>query len=264
MDTYFELTRPDGQSPPIRLAGVERAAPGTGQDAPVAVLCHGFTDRMGTEPLESVAKALLARGFRVVQFDFDGHGASGGSFAGMTVSKEVLDAQAVLARFAGRRTALVGHSQGGVVAALAAARAEKGTVGALALLAPGSVLRDDAQRGRIFDASFDPADPPESVPVMGGRFLLGRGYILDAQSLRIHEEFGNFAAPLCVVHGTGDRIVPWCCGERFVRDRAARCKRDAWKLLPGADHTFTAREPEVSAFVADFLEGVFFPAPSGK
>jgi hypothetical protein len=222
----------------------------------VAVLCHGFTDRMGTEPLESVARALLEKGFCVVQFDFNGHGESGGTFEEMTVSSEVLDTLAVLERYAKRRIVLVGHSQGGVVAALAAARATPETVEALVLLAPGSVLRDDAQRGRIFDAAFNPADPPESMPVMGGKFTLGRGYIMDAQKLRIYEEFSRYGGRLCVIHGTGDRVVPWCCGERFIAERLRNGGRvgDVWRLLPGAEHNFAGHEAEVAGIVAGFLK----------
>lgn len=256
MDRKFEIFRPGGAKGSVRLACRERAIDGADEKAPVVVLCHGFTDRMGTEPLESVARALLERGFQVVQFDFNGHGESGGTFEEMTVSNEVLDTLAVLERYAERRKVLVGHSQGGVVAALAAARATPGTVEALVLLAPGSVLRDDAQRGRIFDAVFDPADPPESVPVMGGKFTLGRGYIVDAQGLKIYEEFAGYSGRLCVIHGTGDRVVPWCCGEHFIaeRTRSGGGEGDVWRLLPRADHNFAGHETEVAGIVAGFLQ----------
>lgn len=257
-ERHFAVERMDGEDGVIHLACVERAVPGTGEDAPVAVLCHGFTDRSGTPPLENVAMALLGRGWRVVQFDFNGHGESEGTFERMTVENEVLDVQAVLVHFAGRQIALVGHSQGGVVAALAAACATPGTVFALVFLAPAGVLRDDAQRGRIFDAVFDPSDPPESIPLMGGRFRLGRGYILSAQRLHPYAEVARFGGPMCVVQGTGDGIVPWSNAERFMAEhaRAGNGERDLLRLLPGANHGFAGREDEAAEIIADFLSAL--------
>lgn len=254
----YHIDRPSPTSGSIRLACLERAAPTAPADAPVAILCHGFTDHMCTPPLENLATALLSRGWRVIQFDFNGHGESGGDFSSMTVENEVLDLQAVLSRHAGRPVALAGHSQGAVVAALTASRAALGTVSALALLAPAPIIRDHALRGRIFDAVFDPADPPPTVPVMGGRFALGRDYILSARNLRMAEELSSFPGPVCVLHGSLDAVVPWPAAENLLetRLRAGHGVHDRWHLLPGVDHNFAGRETEAAGIAADFLSAL--------
>lgn len=254
----YHIDRPSPSSTPIRLACLDRALPTARADAPVAILCHGFTDHMCTPPLENLATALLARGWRVIQFDFNGHGESGGDFSSMTVENEVLDLQAVLSRHSARPVALAGHSQGAVVAALAASRAAPGTVSALALLAPAPIIRDHALRGRIFDAVFDPENPPPTVPVMGGRFSLGRDYILSARNLRMEDKLSSFPGPVCVVHGALDAVVPWPSAKSLLeaRSRTGHGTHDRWNLLPGTDHNFTGRETEASEIAAAFLSSL--------
>ncbi len=243
----------------LRLACTEERPDGVAEGAtpPVAVLCHGFGATKEGPLFDAISKALRARGVAVARFDFNGHGASDGPFERMTVSNEVLDVETVLDYYRnvrGARVALVGHSQGGVVAALSAARLGAGSVEALALLAPAAVLREDAQRGRIFDAVFDPLDPPETIPVMGGRLRIGRGYVLDAQETDPYAAVARFRGPLLVVHGQADTVVPWSYGQRFVD---VRPDQGELVLVRPADHAFTGWEDTVAGVVANFVAKSF-------
>ena len=243
----------------LRLACAEEqpdAVP-DGATPPVAVLCHGLGSAKENPLFDALSKALRARGVAVARFDFNGHGASEGPFERMTVSNEVLDVETVMDYYRnvrGARAALVGHSQGGVVAALAAARLGSGSVDALVLLAPAAVLREDALRGRVLDAVFDPLDPPETVPVLDGRFRLGRDYILDAQETDPYPAAASFGGPLLVVHGQADTVVPWTCGQRFVD---ARPGQGELVLVRPAGHDFKGWEDTVAGVVANFVAKSF-------
>ena len=242
----------------IRLACVEEPADvPAGVQPAVAVLCHGFGGSKESPLFDALSKALRKRGVSVARFDFNGHGESEGAFRDMTVSNEVLDAKTVVDFYRdvrNARVALVGHSQGGVVAALAASELGAENVEALVLLAPAAVLREDALRGRIFDAVFDPLDPPETVPVLGGSLEIGRDYVLGAQRTDPYPAVASYAGPLLVLHGRGDTVVPWTCGERFVSGRLGNGR---FTLLPTADHAFTGVEKAVAEEVAQFVAACF-------
>ena len=255
----------------IRLACVEEPADvPAGVQPAVAVLCHGFGGSKESPLFDALSKALRKRGVSVARFDFNGHGESEGAFRDMTVSNEVLDAKTVVDFYRdvrNARVALVGHSQGGVVAALAASELGAENVEALVLLAPAAVLREDALRGRIFDAVFDPLDPPETIPVLDGTRELGRDYVLGAQRTDPYSAVAAYPGPLLAMHGRGDTVVPWTCGERFVSGRVGNGR---FTLLPTADHAFSGVEKAVADEVAQFVAACFnaavaeVPAPAAE
>lgn len=257
-ENRFEVVRQDAGGEPVRLVCVESMPEGATAETPVAVLCHGFMSNKNDPLICGIADALLARGIGVVRFDFNGHGESGGEFSRMTIANEVIDAEAVLTHCAethpGARLALVGHSQGGVVASLTAAR-NGSRIAALVLAAPAAVIREDMIRGNIFGSWFDPLDPPETVAIFGGHLLVGRDYILDAQRRDVYAEAAAYRGPLFVVHGTGDRVVPWTCGERFVREHDGAPAE--FRPIPGADHGFSGRIDETTKAIAGFLTAAF-------
>ena len=242
----------------LRLACVEEAPDRAAEGAPVvAILCHGLAGRKEGALFDAVSKALRAKGVAVARFDFNGHGESEGAFGRMTVSNEVLDAETVVDYYRnvrGARVALVGHSQGGVVAALAASRLGAETVEALALLAPAGVLRDDALRGAFFGARYDPLDPPASVPLGDTGLAVGREYLLDAQETDPYAEIARYRGPLVVAHGQADTVVPWTYGQRFVD---AVPGTGELVLVRPADHSFKGWEDTVAGVVADFLARSF-------
>ena len=242
----------------LRLACVEETPDRAAAGAPVvAILCHGLAGRKEGPLFDAVSKALRAKGVAVARFDFNGHGESEGSFGRMTVSNEVLDVETVVDYYRnvrGARVGLVGHSQGGVVAALAAAKLGADTIEALALLAPAGVLRDDALRGSFFGARYDPLDPPASVPVGDTGLAVGRDYILGAQETDPYAGIARYRGPLVVVHGQADTVVPWTYGERFVNASAGEGEL---VLVRPADHAFKDWEETVAGVVADLFEKTF-------
>ena len=222
---------------------------------PVAIIMHGFSGNKNERLLTLLSDSLLVRGIATVRFDFNGHGQSEGKFEDMTVPNEIEDAKKIYEYVAHQpwadttRIALAGHSQGGVVASMVAGELANGRVAAVALLAPAAVLRDDAIRGNTMGAMYNPLDPPEVIPLMGGRLKLGGNYVRTAFSLPIYETAAGYHGKACVIHGTGDRVVPYTYGERYA-NMWTGCE---WHLLPGFDHGFSQDVYRAVELAAQFI-----------
>lgn len=193
-----------------------------GEKCPMVIFCHGFSGTKDGPLFELIADTLQAHGIASIRFDFNGHGESEGEFKDMTVPNEIQDAKKVVEYVRDLRyvsdLAIVGHSQGGVVASMTAGQLSEElgepAFKAVALMAPAAVLRDDAIRGSTMGKSYDPFDPGEYVELWGG-LKLGGNYIRTAFTLPIYETAAKYQGPALIVHGTADRVVPYTYGERF-------------------------------------------------
>ena len=223
-----------------------------GDKCPVVIMMHGFMGNKDGMLEKITADRLAQNGIASVKFDFNGHGESEGEFSGMTVPNEIEDAKLVYEYvkslpFAGD-IALTGHSQGGVVASMTAGDLGTAGVKCVVLLAPAAVLRDDAIRGSTMGARYNPLDPPASVQLFPGKNL-GGDYIRTAFSLPIYETAKKYTGPACIIHGTGDQVVPYTYGERY---------HYIWPgselhIIPAADHMFSKDMPQVIDLMVDFL-----------
>lgn len=227
-----------------------------GEKCHMVVVCHGFTSSMDDPVVATVASRLLETGFGVLRFDFNGHGRSEGDFTEMTVPNEIDDALAVVAYARDLPQAvdvsLLGHSQGGVVAAMTAGRLGSGVIKSLVLMAPAAVLRDDALRGNTMGAVYDPWHAPEYVTLPSGH-RLGRAYIQTAIDLPIYETAARYDGPALVIHGMADRVVPYTYGQRFGREMPD-C---AVRLIPGDDHVFSANKAYAASLASEWLVKTF-------
>ena len=170
----------------------------------------------------------------------------------MTVLNEIEDAKKVYDYVAAlpyvNTVAVTGHSQGGVVASMLAGELGSDKLKAVVLMAPAAVLREDAIRGSVFGKSFDPLDPPEAVDMFGGK-KLGADYIRSAFSLPIYETAAKYDGPALIVHGTGDRVVPYTYGERYHQI----WKNSELQILDGFDHGFSQNIYRADAIVSNYL-----------
>ena len=221
------------------------------QQCPMVVFCHGFGGTKEGPLFELITDSLQKHGIASIRFDFNGHGESEGKFEDMTVPNEINDAKKVIEYVRDLRyvskIALVGHSQGGVVASMTAG--ELGSdISAVVLMAPAAVLRDDAIRGSTFGKQYNPLDPPEYVELWGPQ-RLGRNYIKTAFSLPIYETAANYHGPALIIHGNGDRIVPYTYGLRFHQ----QWKGSEYVLQEYFDHGFSQNIYRTTDIVSDFL-----------
>lgn len=253
----------DGPNVPLSAVCNSPVAPSRAEKCPVAVLCHGFGSSKEDGLLRQVAVELERRGVATLLFDFAGSGASVGpkfTFADMTVATEAEDLVAVV-EYANRLpfadgVVVVGHSMGGAVAILAASELGRRKVKALALLAPAVSLREDAVRGSILGARFNPADPPRELSLFGGSVTLGRDYISVAQETNFLSEAAKYKGPALIVYGSSDAVVPPTYGEyleQVMPSAKLKVHRgfDHVMARPGDSDAQVEVAREVAQFVAD-------------
>lgn len=177
---------------------------------PAVIVSHGFG--RCTRNTKKYARVFIDEGYAAICFDFymSGSGKSSGSSLGMSVLTEKTDLLNVLDYVKGldyvdqTRITLAGCSQGGLVSALAAAERQS-EVERLVLYYPALCIPDDARRGHMINAKFDPDHVPERFRALFVR--LGAKYALDAQGLDPFREICGFTKPVLIVHGTRDKLV---------------------------------------------------------
>ena len=217
---------------------------------PVAVVMHGVMASKEYPLVLNISDSLLAEGFVVVRFDFNGHGVSEGDFQDMTVLSEVGDATAVVSYvqelpYAGKIN-FIGHSQGGAVASILAGEL-KDQVNSMALFAPAAVLEDQTKTGFVLGIPFDLDNVPEYVEVFGHR--VGRAYILEAQNINIYGRAAGYEGPVCLIHGLNDQIVPYEYSEKY-NDIYAKSEIH---LMEGEDHGFEVNPDASVEYAVSFL-----------
>lgn len=223
-----------------------------GERVPMVLLCHGFMGNKDGALENRIANLLSERGIASIRFDFNGHGQSEGRFQDMTVPNEIVDAKKVIEYVSAlpyvSSVAISGHSQGGVVAAMTAGELGSDKIKAVVLLAPAAVLRDDAIRGSTMGATYDPFNLGEYVELFRG-LKLGAEYIRTAFSLPIYETSAQYQGPALIIHGTGDRVVPYTYGERFHQI----WPKSKLQIIDRADHGFSKEIEQVATSAAEFL-----------
>lgn len=162
----------------FNLAATITKPPSATTPRPAVILIGGSgpTDRdetvAGIPVFGQIARALVAAGFVVVRYDKRGVGQSGGRVESVTIADYAEDARQVLLWLEKRkevdkdRIALVGHSEGALVAMLTAGR-ERGRVAALALIAGPSTSGNEVvleqQKHLLSKMPIDDAQRAEKV-----------------------------------------------------------------------------------------------------
>ena len=224
-----------------------------GKRCDLVILCHGLNCDHDFSLMRRIAY-YLENDFAVLEFDFNGHGKSEGKFVDMTIANEMEDLEQVLAYAQDLRfvddIALVGHSQGAVVAAMVAGK-HPDDIKAVVLLAPASSVRDDVVRGNLFGIDFDPLDMPDSL-VLNNGIALGYRYLKTASTLPIFETAANFHGNVCIIHGNADRLVPYTCSEHFHQTWT----NSEFHLLNYYDHNFSVCPYRPAEITTEFLQRV--------
>jgi len=232
-------------------AVIEKPEISKGEKVPMVIICHGFTGNKNESLLKAISEGLLKNDIASIRFDFNGHGESEGDFQEMTVPNEIEDALKVYEYVSAldyvSDVAIIGHSQGGVVASMTAGKLGD-KISAVVLLAPAAVLREDAIRGNIMGKFYNSLDPPEYVEIYNG-LKLGKDYIKTAFSLPIYSTAKGYQGPACMIHGTGDVIVPYTYSLRY---------QGIWPdsevhLIDTGDHIFSQDIDEVVDIAVGFF-----------
>ena len=203
---------------PIRLHAV--FAPNADAHAPLLLFLHGARQNLGRSAFR--VEQMRDLGFSVLAIDYRGFGASTDE---LPSEAGVIEDAAAAWRWLGERHParprfVFGHSLGGAIAVQLAA--------ALADAPP-----EQAPTGVIVEGTFT------SIRDMFGTFKWGWLPI----SMLITERFDSLAtvprikAPLLIVHGSEDSVVPWRFGQ-MLYERATATKR--FVLVDGGTHSTTS------------------------
>lgn len=184
------------------------------EQRPLVIIAHGFNNTL--EIYEEYANQLARLGFVVYRFDFYGgsrHSKSGGTdMLSMSVLTEKEDLAAVVTALRQesfvdtQSLTLLGASQGGVVSTLYAAD-NPDVVSRLILIFPAFVLFDDVRQtyNNLGVSSID--ELPAVITHRSAR--LGAVYLRDALAVDINAQIQKVTAPVLIVHGTNDEVVPY-------------------------------------------------------
>ncbi len=233
----------------IRISAVlEKESAGA---CPLVIHLHGFSSSKDRPHNIACCRAMREAGCATLRMDMYGHGETDGEFRDHTLFKWISNALAAV-DWARRQPfvtsiLLAGHSQGGLVAALAGAM-ERDRVKGLILRAPAFLIPECARTGQMLGRSFDPGVIPDEIPLFKGLTLSGN-YVRVAQTIHPEEAMVLFPGPVLLIHGDQDDTVPWTDSQA-----AARRYRDCrLAVIPGETHHFDRCLEKTQAVIRDWL-----------
>ncbi len=274
------FTAPGDESVTIPSVGFNLAAtiskPKTASPAPAVVLIGGSgpTDRdetvAGIPVFGQIARDLVNAGFFVVRYDKRGVGQSGGRAESVTIADYAEDARQVVLWLQNRkdvdkdRIAVVGHSEGALVAMLAAGR-ERGKVDAMVLIAgpstSGNEIVLEQQKYLLSKMPIDEAQRAEKIALqqkINNAVIKGEGWNdIPAAARRVADTpwFYSFLTfdpekamndtrqPVLIVQGELDVQVPPHHADKLAAFARAR-KGDKQPVevvkVPGTNHLLVA------------------------
>lgn len=247
--------------------------PDGGGTYPVVIVSHEFM--MNRSTTIGYAKKFAKMGYAAFCYDFNGGGEisqSQGKTTDMSVLTEVKDLKAVIAYaleqpFAdGDSLTLMGCSQGGFVSAIVAAEYQE-KIKRLILYYPALSIPDDARKGQMIFAKFDPENVPDKL--FCGPIILGRQYVTDVLNMDPFSMISKYRGPVLLVHGDFDHIVDHKYSQRayeayVAADKAAVDSGELesmpqvdFKTIKGGEHMFPVPTHKQDAWntVVEFMQG---------
>ena len=227
-----------------------------GQTRAFVLFAHCFTCGKDIASASRVSRALVARGYAVLRFDFTGLGSSDGDFANTNFSSNVEDllmaAEYLRSNWKAPRL-LIGHSLGGTAVLKAAQRVPEAT-GVVTIGSPA----DASHVAKQFacDISTIERDGQAEVDLAGRKFTIKKQFLEDIQE----QEMGHIASmkkAFLIMHSPADLTVSINEAEKIYR--AAKHPK-SFISLDNADHLLTKKHDAeyvaetISAWAARFVD----------
>lgn len=224
-----------------------------GEVRPAVVICHGFKGFKDWGFFPTLAERLALAGFTAVTFNFSGSGVGPRSelvdevdrWFGQRVSDDLADLETVVGHVAAGGApwiGLLGHSRGGGLAVLGAARDPR--VEALVTWAAvAGFLRDtpDERARWRREGHHDVVNARTGQVLPIGLRLLEDLEAHGAGSLDVLAAAARVRVPWLLVHGAADESVP--VREAELLAGASGSARTELFMVDGATHTFGAKHP---------------------
>ncbi|NBD26825.1 alpha/beta hydrolase family protein [Paenibacillus glycinis] len=216
-----------------------------GNKYPIVIICHGFIgNRMGTDRLfVEAAEQLTRSGHLVLRFDYGGCGESTGDYGSggldelIAQTRTVIDYASGLDLVDSERLVLLGHSLGGAVAVLTAARDAR--VKSLVLWAPVAHPYMDI-RNIVGMKAIEEIDTVGKTDYM--HYLFTKRFTDSLAQFQPLTELGGYGGDVLIVHGTADTVIPvdYCFlyQKMFWLRKEGNCDKEV--ILQG-DHTFSSK-----------------------
>ena len=268
----------------FNVAGTLTSPPGVGRlrhPTVVLVAGSGSVDRdetvAGIPVFSQLAGALAERGYLVLRYDKRGLGQSGGRTETATIQDYADDLVAIVKWLAkrddvdNRRIAVVGHSEGGAVTMLAAAR-EKKIASVVLAAAPGTAGAElilEQQQHQLALAGVPDGEKQEKVALqqkIQQAVITGKGWEEIPPELRKQADIPifrsflmfdpavqmtKFKQPILIIQGDLDAQVPPHHADKLGELARQRKKAGAVEVvhLPGVNHLLVkAKTGEVSEY----------------
>jgi len=241
----FEVRGADG----LPMRGNVHSGARLNERRPTVVICHGFKGFKDWGFFPVLADRLARAGFTAVRFNFSGAGVSDGDefdeperFAHNTMSGALSDLATVIDWAGADQVGLVGHSRGGGLATLQAARDRR-----VAALVTWAAIASAQRWDEKTLSSWRAAGVLDVVNQRTGQVLPLHVDVLDdlerhADALDINRAAATISVPWLVVHGTDDETVPVAEGRRLAALGDPVNNRELL-LVEKAGHTFGTRHP---------------------
>lgn len=235
------------------LAGT-LTVPARRTDVPAAVMITGLSPHERNNgsapwmPFRDFADALTRAGIAVLRVDDRGEGKSTGNHATMTLDDKVEDVRTevnwlrVRKGIDGARIALIGYSEGGLIAPIVAST-DPAIAAIVTLAGPGVPGREVARYQVAFPILRDPA-----IPAAEKSREIDKGLAEALKDLSPHEQTylavnpekydRQVLCPALVIQGGSDADVPVRSAERIADAmRAAGNKDVTVRIIPGVSHS---------------------------
>jgi dipeptidyl aminopeptidase/acylaminoacyl peptidase len=205
----------------------------------------------GYQPFWQIADALTRHGIAVLRIDDRGVGLSTGEFEKATIVDFADDVRNALAYLRSRpdidgsRLAILGHSEGGVVATMVAAE-DPSLKGLVLLASPGTNLRSVVADQLRYWLERDPAVPFANRERLLVQQLARWDVYADASPrLKFSRTYNpsdaakRISAPVLILQGAADRQVPRKHAEKLAKALRESGNPDVTlRILPYVDHLF--------------------------